>query len=192
MPEFCEATQLRERAFMGDKNKLGNTIFGFFKKGMVKGWQKKATARGFIRYSSPDVVWAMAGEDLKSLEDLFVSTPDQKYFFGLSHPGVLDCVVFGHLSQFLYIDMEFPQKIYLKENCPGLLLFMEHFKKTYFPDWESLCERQPNDALREDSPRVLKMKNKLKRALFGTVAIIVASGAAVYHRYISSSSLKIN
>ena len=28
MPEFCEATQLRERAFMGDKSKIGNTIFG--------------------------------------------------------------------------------------------------------------------------------------------------------------------
>lgn len=41
MPAFCDSTQMRERVFMGDKTKLGEMIFGFFKKGMVKGWKKK-------------------------------------------------------------------------------------------------------------------------------------------------------
>lgn len=188
MPAYCEATQLRERVFMGDKSKLGNMIFGFFKKGIVKWWKQKATARGFMRYSSPDVVWSMAGEDLQSLEDLFVSAPDQKYFLGQSHPGVLDCAVFGHLSQFLYIGMDFPHKNYLKENCPGLLRFMEHFKQTYFPDWETLCERQPNDALRDDGPRMQSMKTKMKGMAFGTAVIFIAVGAVVYHKYRTPSS----
>lgn len=187
-PTFCKATQLRERLFMGDKNEIGNTIFESFQKGIVKGWENKATVRGFMRYSSPDVVWAMACEDLQALEDFFLSTPNENYFFGRSHPGVLDCAVFGHLSQFLYIAMDFPHKTYLKESCPGLLRFMENFKQTYFHDWETLTERQPNDGLREDSPRMQAMKKKMKPKSFGVMKVIVAVGAIAYYKYKTSSS----
>ena len=180
MPEFCEATQLRERVFMGDESRLGNTIFGFFKKGMVKGWDRKARARGFKRYSSPEVVWAMSCEDLQALEDLLGSNDNQNYFFGRSHPGVLDCTVFGHLSQLLFIDMDFPQKIYAKENCPCLQRFMENFKQTHFPDWETLCERQPNDSLRDDNPRMQAMKKKMKRKALIAVTVLVAVGSGIY------------
>ncbi len=187
MHEFCEATQLRERAFMGDVSRLGNTIFGFFKKGMVKGWDRKATARGFKRYSSPDVVWAMSCEDLQALEDLLDLNKDKNFFFGRSHPGVLDCTVFGHLSQFLYIDMDFPQKIYLKERCPCLINFMENFKQTYFPDWETLCERQPNDSLRAGSPRMQAMQKKMKRKALSAVTVLVVVGSVAYKVLRSSS-----
>lgn len=129
----------------------------------------------------------MACEDLQSLEDLFTTDPDKNYFFGRSHPSILDCAVFGHLSQFLYIDMEFPHKNYLHENCPGLQRFMEHFKQTHFPDWETLCERQPNDGLREDNPRVQSMKKKMKGMAFGMASIFVAIGAVVYRKYIMPS-----
>ena len=91
MPEFCEATELREYVFMGDKSRLGNFIFYMFKKKMPKGWMDRVKARGFLRYSSPDAVWAMASNDLKALEDLL---SDDDYFFGQSHPGTLDCTVF--------------------------------------------------------------------------------------------------
>jgi len=181
MPTFCEATELRERVFMGDTNGIGNFIFRMLSKGMVKGWEKKAKVRGFVRYSSPDVVWAMACEDLQALEDLLASTQDQNYFFGRSHPGVLDCTVFGHLSQFLYIAMDFPQKTYLEENCPCLLRFMEHFKQTHFPDWETLCERQPNMGLDPDSPRMQALQTKKKRMALRAVAVMVAVGAVAYH-----------
>eukprot|EP00531_Pseudo-nitzschia_arenysensis_P013131 CAMPEP_0116146168 /NCGR_PEP_ID=MMETSP0329-20121206/17017_1 /TAXON_ID=697910 /ORGANISM="Pseudo-nitzschia arenysensis, Strain B593" /LENGTH=188 /DNA_ID=CAMNT_0003641891 /DNA_START=599 /DNA_END=1165 /DNA_ORIENTATION=- len=187
MPGFCEATQLRERMFMGDVSRMGNTIFGFFKKGMVKGWDRKAAARGFKRYSSPDVVWAMSCEDLQALEDLIDSNKDKNFFFGRPHPGVLDCTVFGHLSQFLYIDLDFPQKIYLKEKCPCLMHFMENFKQAYFPDWETLCERQPNDSLRDDNPRLQAMQKKMKRKALTAVAVFVAIGAVAYKVLRSSS-----
>mmetsp|Transcript_59393 Transcript_59393/g.66460 ORF Transcript_59393/g.66460 Transcript_59393/m.66460 type:complete len:329 (+) Transcript_59393:71-1057(+) len=184
MPEFCEATQVRERVFMGDESKMGNMIFGFFKKSLAKGWDKKAAARGYMRYSSPDVVWAMACEDLQALEDLLASTPeDQTYFFGRAHPGVLDCTVFGHLSQFLYIAIDFPQKIYLQENCPTLLRFMERFKETHFPDWETLCQRQPNDGLRADNPRVLAMQKKMKHKALSAMAVMVGVVSVVYQIY---------
>lgn len=184
---FVEATQMREHVFMGDESRLGSMIFGFFQKGMVKGWDRKAKARGFKRYSSPGVVWAMACEDLQALEDLLSSTAhDENYFFGRSHPGVLDCTVFGHLSQFLYITMDdFPQKKYLKEKCPCLLQFMEHFKETFFPDWESLCERQPNVGLEK---MVDAMGKKMKRKALGAVAVIVVVGAVAYHALRTTSN----
>lgn len=185
MPEFCEATQLRERVFMGDESKMGNMIFGFFKKGLAKGWDKKAAARGYKRYSSPDVVWAMSCEDLQALEDLLASTAkDQNYyFFGRAHPGVLDCTAFGHLSQFLYIAMDFPQKNYLQKNCPTLLRFMEHFKETHFPDWETLCQRQPNDGLRADNPRMIAMQKKMKRKALSAATVMVGVVSVVYQIY---------
>ena len=182
MPEFCEATQLRERVFMGDESKLGNFIYNQFKSKMPKGWMKKAKVRGFVRYSSPAVVWAMTSEDLKVLEDLL---SQHVYFFGQSHPGTLDCTVFGHLSQFLYIDIDFPQKKYLKESCPNLLRFMEHFKTTHFPDWETLCLKQPNDALDPDNPRMKALaKMKQKAILVGATALLAIVG--VGGRYFSS------
>lgn len=141
-----------------------------------------------MRYSSPDVVWAMACEDLQALEDLLASTQDQNYFFGRSHPGVLDCTVFGHLSQFLYIAMDFPQKAYLKENCPCVLRFMEHFKQTHFADWETLCERQPNAGLDPDSPRMQALQTKKKRKALRAVAVMVAVGAVAYHTLRTPSS----
>lgn len=180
MESYCEATQLRERLFMGDTSALGRIFFVIFKKGMVSGWGNRAKQRGFTRYASPEDVWAMSCEDIQALEDLFASNQTENYFFGQSHPGILDCTVFGHLSQFLYIDMEFPQKTYLKEKCPGLLRFMEDFKQTYFPDWELLCERKPNKALEFGSSRIQASETKTMRNVFCAGAIIAAVGAIVY------------
>ena len=78
----------------------------------------------------------------KHLEDLLADTKDDN-----TSTGCLDCVVFGHLSQFLYIKMDFPQKSYLKEYCQKLVRFMDNFQQKYFNDWDILCERQPNHAL---------------------------------------------
>lgn len=175
MHEFCEATELRERMFsMADEtNGTGNFIFNMFRKKMPKGWETKSKARGFLRYGSPDVVWAMACEDLQALEDLL--SPHHDYFFGQSHPGTLDCTVFGHLSQFLYIRMDFPQQKYLNsERCPNLLRFMEQFKQTHFPDWDVLCQKRPNEALNADNPRMKKLAKMKRAAAVGAVVLVAA------------------
>eukprot|EP00536_Pseudo-nitzschia_multiseries_P018708 jgi/Psemu1/316195/fgenesh1_kg.2945_\ len=114
----------------------------------------------------------MATEDLKALETLL---SDNKYFFGQSHPSTIDCTVFGHLSQILYIRMDFPQQKYLKESCPNLLRFMEYFRQTHFPDWEIICQKKPNDALKAGSTKMKNLTTKLKKAaLFGTVGLLAA------------------
>merc|ERR1712238_149256 len=113
------------------------------------------------------------------------------YFFGRSEPGILDCTVFGHLSQFLYIDLDFPQKTYLNEHCPNLVRFMDHFQQTYFQDWETLCQRQPNHALRKESPRMQQVAKKLRMMKYmavSLVATIVATIVVVVARKTSTSS----
>lgn len=134
----------------------------------------------------------MSFEDLKALEDLLLKATNDDdgtiYFFGRSHPSVLDCTVFSHLSQFLYIRMDFPQKKFLNEKCPALLRFMEHFKQTHFPDWETKCQKQPNDSLRSDHPRMQAFTNKMRRKLGGTVAVVVAvAGLVAYYTVVKPS-----
>ena len=53
------------------------------------------------------VVWDQASQDLQALSTLL---GDKQYFHGDS-PTTIDCMIFGHLAQFLYIDIGFPQKV---------------------------------------------------------------------------------
>jgi len=190
MPEFCAVTQLRERLFMGDESGLGAFIFKLWSKGQPKGTLQKSKLRNLLR--RPTDLWSTSFEDLRALEDLLEgggpssSTGDDEcacFFFGRPEASVLDCAVFGHLSQFLFIQMDFPQKRYLIENCPKLLRFMKHFKTTYWPDWETKCQKQPNDKLRGDNPILKKKLRKLKFTLSGMVAVSVAAVGLVIHRW---------
>ena len=59
----------------------------------------------------------MSFKDLKAISDLL---NNKDYLLGKS-PTTVDCVLFGHLAQFLYIDIGFPQKTYLEQDCPNLV-----------------------------------------------------------------------
>ena len=52
-----------------------------------------------------------------------------------------DCAAFGHLAQFAYIPMAFPQQIYMKANCENLLRFLDRMRAEMWPDWEKMCTR---------------------------------------------------
>lgn len=177
MPAFCETTALRERVFMGDDNAVGALIFRLFQKKMPDSWRAKAKARGFTRYSNPTTVWDMACEDLQALEDLL---SDDAFFFGRSRPGTLDCAIFGHVSQLWFLRLDFPQRAYLRERCRNLVRFMENFKRTVFPDWDALCQKRPNEALRSDNPRMKKVAKMKRIAMAGTTAIAAATAVGLY------------
>tara|TARA_B110001450_G_C17531159_1_gene444735 strand:+ start:564 stop:878 length:315 start_codon:yes stop_codon:yes gene_type:complete len=66
--------------------------------------------------------------------------------------------------------MDFPQKLYLKEHCPKLVRFMDHFQQKYFNDWDTLCEQQPNHVLQEDSPWMQQLAKKLRIMKYMTAA----------------------
>ena len=61
----------------------------------------------------PEEAVQLSFKDLAALSCLL---GELRFFHG-DKPSSLDCVVFGHLAQFLYIDMEFPQAEYLRSHC---------------------------------------------------------------------------
>ena len=72
---------------------------------------------------------------------------DKKYFFGRDHATLVDCTIFGHLSQMIYIPLDFPQKKFMNENCQNILSFMERFREEHWSDWDEKCERKANQGL---------------------------------------------
>ena len=57
------------------------------------------------------------------------------FFLGAS-PTTVDCVLFGHLAQFLYIDIGFPQKTFMEDQCPNLVALVGRMKEKFWPSWD--------------------------------------------------------
>ena len=83
----------------------------------------------------PDEVMELSFRDLDVLS---VMLADKPYLLG-EEVTSLDCTVFGHLTQFLFIDINFPQEKYLREKCPNLVNLVERIKLEIWPDWEEMC-----------------------------------------------------
>jgi len=95
-----------------------------------------------------EVVSKMTFKDLKAISNIMQSGGVEKkrpYLFNTEKPTSFDCALFGHLAQFLYIPMDFPQKRYIEESCANLKRFADSFKEDLFPNWEDLCKE---DAMR--------------------------------------------
>ena len=66
---------------------------------------------------------------------------------GTSTPTTVDCVIFGHVGQFLDTPMDFPQKGFLLSDCPGLVGLVERTRACLWPDWERMCTKECMDGL---------------------------------------------
>ena len=65
-----------------------------------------------------EVVSEMTFKDLKAISNIMQSGGVEKkrpYLFNTEKPTSFDCALFGHLAQFLYIPMDFPQVMARKE-----------------------------------------------------------------------------
>jgi len=91
---------------------------------------------GLSRHEN-SVVWDLAAKDLSALST-WLGT--KEYFHG-SEPTTVDCMLFGHLVQFLYIDIGFPQKTFIDTNCSNLNNFVTKMKNTYWTDWDQSIEQ---------------------------------------------------
>ena len=85
--------------------------------------------------SARQELWAFSNDDLRAVADYLGEKP---YFFG-DRPTTIDCVLYGHLVQFLYIPLDFPQKAFMAEECPNLVRFVERFREAHWKDWEDKC-----------------------------------------------------
>lgn len=91
--------------------------------------------QGIGRHEKAEI-WQMSFQDLRALSDWLGNKP---FFLGAT-PTTVDCVLFGHLAQFLYIDIGFPQRSYLEEECPNLVSLMARLRGRYWPRWAAEIE----------------------------------------------------
>ena len=124
MPAFFGGLDIANRMFEADKYSLGKMLARVWPKVQPTSTLKKTKSRGLGRHSDEEL-WEFSNDDLRSLSVLL---GDKPYFFG-KKPSLLDCAVFGHIVQFLYIPIDFPQAEFLRDECPNLVAFVERFRR---------------------------------------------------------------
>jgi len=128
--EFCDK-------LMENFASRGVSMF-FFRYIQPYGIRLKGKLHGIGRHT-PEEQLELTSRDLKSVEDIL---GDKKFLFTMDSPTSIDCTVFGHLAQFLYIPMAFPQQKYMHENCPKLVEYVDRMKDLMWPDWEHMCKKE--------------------------------------------------
>ena len=83
---------------------------------------------------SNDEKWAFSCEDIQAISWYLGET---RYFFG-DDATTIECTLFGHLAQFLYIPLDFPQKHYINRKCSNVVAYVERFKEQYWRDWDDI------------------------------------------------------
>jgi len=109
------------------------TNWGRFQPTMTK---VRSYLQGIGRHTESEI-WEMSFKDLKAISTLLGTN---EFLFGDS-PTTIDCVLFGHLAQFLYIEIGFPQKTYMEQNCPNLVSLVERMKGKFWPQWDEEIEQ---------------------------------------------------
>ena len=101
---------------------------------MPMGIRLKGKLCVFGRLDTAEVM-EMSFRDIDALSELL---GEKLYMFG-DKPTTLDCMVFGHLAQFLYIPIGFPQEKHIREKAANLVMLVERMKAELWPDWEQMC-----------------------------------------------------
>jgi len=128
MKEFLEELKLGE--YYGSGRSIN--MWGFFQPYITR---LRNFMSGLGRHEN-SVVWEMAGKDLMALSKLL---GNKEYFYG-DEPTSVDCMLFGHLAQFLFINIGFPQKTYLDDHCQNLVSLVERIKSKYWTDWDETIQ----------------------------------------------------
>jgi glutathione S-transferase len=132
MDQFCNAVIPSD--WFSNKGTFHSWLMGkLFPIMMPLGFKKKMKFISFGRHSD-DEKWTISCQDIQSVSDYLGK---KKFMFG-DVPTTLDCTLFGHLAQFLYIPIDFPQQKYIHENCVNVVEYVERFKQMYWKDWDAV------------------------------------------------------
>lgn len=131
MKEFCRVLIPSDWFVLAGKGVKTWLISKMWVRIMQSAFIKKKKWVSYGRHSD-DEQWSFSFQDLQALSDYL---GEKKYFFG-EEATTIDCTLFGHLAQFLYIPMDFPQKEYMYEHCQNLVRYVDRFKERYWKeDW---------------------------------------------------------
>lgn len=99
-----------------------------------KEFRKRALNHGIGKHDVEDI-YKFGIEDFQAVSNLL---GDKKYFFG-DNMTTLDCYLFGHLCQVLYIPVNYPHTAYIRKNCQNLVEYTSRIKNEFWPDWDTVC-----------------------------------------------------
>ncbi|CAH1797459.1 unnamed protein product [Owenia fusiformis] len=84
---------------------------------------------------SKEEIYKMGMDDLRGLS---VYLGEKPFMFG-DKASVVDCVLFGHLCQIVYLPLPtMPHKIMVENECKNLVAFCDRMKALAWPDWDKL------------------------------------------------------
>ena len=110
----------------------------FFQYIQPYGTRLRSSLHGIGRHT-PEEQLELTARDLKAVDDIL---GNKTFLLTKDSLTSIDCTVFGHLAQFLYIPMAFPQKKYMQENCPNLVTYVDRMKNLMWPDWDEMCKKE--------------------------------------------------
>ena len=93
--------------------------------------------QGISRHTEEDII-RFSFDDLRAISTFL---GEKKFYLGDDKPTSIDCTIFGHLAQFLYFPIDFPQKAFMKEECPNLAAYMDRMRDRLWPDWKEMCQQ---------------------------------------------------
>ena len=148
MPEFydklCEPYYGKSRSLF------------FFKNVQPTTYRFNSKIHGIGRHSMEEVT-EFAGQDLKGTKIMIITITrnnvinnvnfaalsnilgDKKFFNG-DEPTNIDCAMFGHLVQFVYMPLDIPHKHYILKECKNLSDFVDRMKDRFWSDWNEMCK----------------------------------------------------
>ncbi|XP_053400803.1 failed axon connections-like [Mercenaria mercenaria] len=104
--------------------------------GKLQEWVgKRAHGHGIGRHSTGEIQ-QIGCDDIQAISDFL---GNKKYMMG-DTPTVVDCSVFGVLSQVVYVPMGYPMRKYILENCSNIIDLFDRLKNTYWTNWEEQCK----------------------------------------------------
>ena len=141
--DYYDVLDIPHRLFNSDTSFFGRLAMWIVPNMSSKYSMKKMKYRGLLDRFSDEEMWNFSFDDLQAISNYLGDT--KLWFHGGDTPTAIDCVLYGHLSQFLYIPLDYPQTKYIREKCPNLIRYVDRFRDTYYPDFEEKCKEVEAD-----------------------------------------------
>ncbi|XP_033760696.1 failed axon connections-like [Pecten maximus] len=91
----------------------------------------RAWKHGIGRHSNEEI-YKIGCDDVRAISN-FLGT--KTYFLG-DFPTLIDCTLFGFLTQITCVPMDFPMMQVIREECPNILDYVDRLKVQFWPHWD--------------------------------------------------------
>ena len=130
---FGDRKHVKATAF-GNLQDMGipKLLEGFIVNRLGKSFKRQAVGQGMGKHTEAEIQ-DMGKKDLRALSD-YLGT--KEYLFG-DKPVETDCVLFGFMAQFLFVEpKEHVLVKYIEEECSNLKEHCMRIKEKYWTDWD--------------------------------------------------------